>query len=78
MLWFLIFTMVILKLPIAYLAYVMWWSIKDAPESTAGGWASDGGGGGAGPRRGPRLGLRGGPHGTHARRRALERAANRS
>jgi hypothetical protein len=77
MLWFIIFTMVILKLPIAYLAYVMWWSIKDAPDTAPGGFADDGGG--PGPRRGPRLGLRGGPHGTRAGRRrtpAHSRAAS--
>jgi len=73
MLWFIIFTMVILKLPIAYLAYVMWWSIKDAPDTAGGGFSDDTGG--SGPRHGPRLGFRGGPHGTHARRRNRVRTA---
>jgi hypothetical protein len=73
MLWFTIWFMVILKIPILYLAYVIWWSVKDAPEPATG----EGSGGIFDPRRpdrGPRLGLRGGPHGTH-RRRLARRAA---
>jgi hypothetical protein len=30
--WLTIWFMVILKIPIAYLAYVIWWAVKDPPE----------------------------------------------
>ncbi|HEY7196327.1 MAG TPA: hypothetical protein VH306_04010 [Gaiellaceae bacterium] len=32
MLWFTIWFLVILKIPVAYLAYVLWWAVKDPPE----------------------------------------------
>ena len=32
MLWFTIFFLVILKIPAAYLGYVIWWAVKDPPE----------------------------------------------
>ena len=35
MLWFTIWFMVILKIPALYLAYVIWWAVKDPPESHA-------------------------------------------
>jgi hypothetical protein len=72
MVWFTIWFMVILKIPILYFAYVMWWALKDAPDSPGTGSDTSGG---DGPSRGPRLGRRGGPHGTHSRR--LFRAARR-
>jgi hypothetical protein len=72
MVWFTIWFMVILKIPAIYLAYVIWWAVKDppAPETGAGG---AGYGGGVGPPRTPRTrrpapGRRPGPHGTPARR----------
>jgi hypothetical protein len=64
--WELIFMMLILKLPLVYLCWVVWWAIKAEPEpGTQGGneginwrpWQRP-----AGPR--PR---RGGPHGRRAR-----------
>ena len=77
MLWFTIWFLVILKIPIAYLAYVIWWAVKD-PPAPAGGPAlggaetSDGGSlGGPGLRRRPRNpipGRRPGPHGSPLRR----------
>jgi hypothetical protein len=78
MLWFTIWFMVILKIPIAYLAYVIWWAVKDPPDPAAEGDAEgtvDGGGGGWwSPRRAAarRLvpGRRPGPHGAPARRPA--------
>lgn len=30
--WLTIWFMVILKIPIAYLVYVIWWAVKDPPE----------------------------------------------
>jgi len=30
--WLFVWFMVILKLPILYLAYVLWWAIKDPPD----------------------------------------------
>ena len=66
--WELIFMMLVLKIPIAYLCWVCWWAIKAEPEpGTNGGteglnwkpWQRP-----TGPR--PR---RGGPHGTRSRRR---------
>jgi hypothetical protein len=72
MVWLTIWFMVILKIPAIYLAYVIWWAVKDppAPESGA---AGEGFGGGSGtpwrPRtRKPAPGRRPGPHGTPARR----------
>jgi hypothetical protein len=75
MLWFTIWFMVILKIPALYLAYVIWWAVKDPPApGTAGG--------GGLPRlddrprpwrpraRRPVPGRRPGPHGTPARRPA--------
>lgn len=76
MLWFTIVFLVLLKIPLAYLAYVVWWAVKDAPEPGAG---NEGGepelGGGPSPdpswwRRLRRTGRprQRGPHGSPARR----------
>jgi hypothetical protein len=93
MVWFTIWFLVILKIPIAYLGYIIWWAVKDPPApsaGSAGGWAGtagDGGGGigSAGRRRRPPRpipGRRPGPHGVPARRpepvHARERAARGS
>ena len=75
MLWFTIWFMVILKIPILYLCYVMWWALKDAPDA-APETGPSGTSGGGGPPGGRRLGRRGGPHGTHSRR--LVRARRRA
>jgi hypothetical protein len=78
MLWLAIWMTVILKIPALYLAYVLWWAVKDPPEAETGS-AGDGlyGGGMEPPRvRGPRTpvaGRRPGPHGSHRSRRAAER-----
>ena len=90
MLWFSIWFLVILKLPIVYLGYVIWWAVKDPPEPSTGpafGGQQGGDGGGGGvpgqerrrlPRR-PLPGRRPGPHGAPARRplplRVRERVA---
>jgi hypothetical protein len=79
MLWFSIWFLVILKIPIAYLGYVIWWAVKDPPEPSAGpnygsAASSGNGGGGAGGAPTRRLpprpipGRRPGPHGSPARR----------
>ena len=76
MVWFTIWFLVILKIPVLYLAWVIWWAVKDPPEpGTATGGDEvfgDGGGPGWRPERGRRrLGGRGGgPHGTPVRRPA--------
>jgi hypothetical protein len=79
MLWFTIWFMVILKIPIVYLAYIMWWAVKDPPAPGMD-WASEGsdqGGDGPGwhpkPRR-PLPGRHPGPHGAPVRRPAPLRA----
>jgi hypothetical protein len=92
MLWFSIWFLVILKLPIAYLAYVIWWAVKDPPAPStgftpAGIERGDGGGGGllgSDRRRLPHRplpGRRPGPHGAPIRRpvrvHARERVAGR-
>jgi hypothetical protein len=91
MVWFTIWFLVILKIPVAYLAYVIWWAVKDPPApSTGPGFGQstsddDGGGvGGPGRRRLPRRpvpGRRPGPHGSPRRRpvplRVRERVAKR-
>jgi hypothetical protein len=77
MLWFTIFFLVILKIPAAYLGYVIWWAVKDPPEPgsdlaydrvSPGG--EDGGGPVWRPQAGPRLvpGRHPGPHGSPERR----------
>jgi hypothetical protein len=91
MLWFTIWFLVILKIPAAYLAYVIWWAVKDPPAPSTGpafgqAWSGDDGGGAGGPgkRRLPRQpvpGRRPGPHSSPIRRpvplRARERVAGR-
>ena len=75
MLWFTLWFMVILKIPILYLAYVIWWAVKDPPD--AAGPAADEIDGG-GPYRRPnddRRRLRRGPHGSPSRRSSPVRAA---
>lgn len=77
MLWLAIWMTVILKIPAAYLAYVIWWAVKDPPQADAGSAGEGIGGSGIEPprRRGPRApipGRRPGPHGSPVRRRAAE------
>jgi hypothetical protein len=70
-LWFSLWFLIILKIPILYLAYVIWWSVKDPPLPGAGADGAAGeAGGGPGWSRGPRRGRGGGPHGSPARRPA--------
>ena len=79
MVWFTLWFMVILKIPILYLLYVIWWAVKDPPDAYAGPGADVAGGGG--PRWRPsgargRFGPRGrGPHGKAERRAARDRVA---
>ena len=77
MLWFTIFFLVILKIPAAYLGYVIWWAVKDPPEpgtDLAYVRVPPGGEGGGGPvwhgrpRRNPAPGRHPGPHGSPERR----------
>lgn len=81
MVWFTLWFMVILKIPALYLAYVIWWAVKDPPAQPAG-EAPFGLGGSEGPRRGPRApvpGRRPGPHGAPVRReQRMPAAAGRS
>jgi hypothetical protein len=79
MLWFTIFFLVILKIPAAYLGYVIWWAVKDPPEAgTDPAYdrvsPTDGQDGGSGWRppsgRSPIPGRRPGPHGSPLRRPA--------
>lgn len=77
MLWLTIWFTVILKIPALYLAYVIWWSVKDPPGAAAGSARGSLGGGGIEPprRRGPHApvpGRRPGPHGTRDRRRTRD------
>jgi hypothetical protein len=74
-LWFTLWFLVILKLPALYLAYIIWWAVKDPPDATAGGAgedAADDGGPGWRPSRDRGRARRsgGGPHGSPARRPA--------
>jgi hypothetical protein len=75
MVWFTLWFMVILKIPILYLAYVIWWAVKDPPDAYSGPAADDvGDGDGPGWRpsrgRGPLRRPRRGPHGAPERRPA--------
>jgi len=72
--WELIFMMLVLKIPIAYLCWIVWWAIKAEPEV-----GTEGGNEGLAwqpwrPQRGPRP-RRGGPHGSRARPAARSRRA---
>ena len=84
MLWFTIWFLVILKIPALYLAYILWWAVKD-PPAPASGPATGGLGGsgrGPGPRLRPRRGSlpsrRPGPHGSPVRRPAPVLGATRA
>jgi hypothetical protein len=87
MLWFSIWFLVILKIPIVYLGYVIWWALKDPPEPSSGlgyGPAQNGHGGGGQPTtarsllpRRPIPGRRPGPHGVPVRRPVPARARRR-
>ncbi len=74
MLWYTIWFLVILKIPALYLAYVIWWAVKDPPAPASGFGGGRLGGGGEGPSPRPRMahrpipGRRPGPHGTPDRR----------
>lgn len=76
MLWLTIWFLVILKIPALYLAYVIWWAVKDPPAPAPGSAGGSLGGGGEGPSpwrraaRRPIPGRRPGPHGMPDRRRA--------
>jgi hypothetical protein len=75
-LWFTVIFLVLLKIPIVYLCYIVWWAIKDPPQPGEEGAAGLGEAGSGGPDSGsswwrqrlpgrrPRLG----PHGSPARR----------
>jgi hypothetical protein len=86
--WFSIWFLVILKIPIAYLGYVIWWAVKDPPEPSSGpefGAAESGNGnggvGGPARRRAPHKpipGRRPGPHGVPARRPVPVQARERT
>jgi hypothetical protein len=80
--WEIVFLMVILKIPIAYLCWIVWWAIKAEPRPSEGaavtvevGPSDDGGSARRRPRR-RRPGPRGGPARTYPRtaRAALTRA----
>ena len=82
MLWFTLWFMVILKIPVLYLAWVIWWAVKDPPDgfqgggpAGTGGGADDGGGGWRPKRRSRIRSPRRGPHGSPARRPARPRVA---
>ena len=79
MLWFVLFFLVVLKIPVLYLAYLIWWAVKDPPRPGTGlEDALDGFGGGSDWGRGPRRRPRGGPHGSPLRRPARVTASTRS
>jgi hypothetical protein len=77
MVWLAIWMTVMLKIPAVYLAYVIWWAVKDPPDAATGSTGESLGGGGIEPprRRGPRApipGRRPGPHGSPQRRHVSE------
>jgi hypothetical protein len=72
MLWFTIWFMVILKIPALYLAYVIWWAVKDPPAPSAGpGFAGHDSGPGIRPPRPRDRGRLPRPHGGPSRRPVL-------
>lgn len=84
--WFILIFVVLLKIPMAYLAYVIWWAIKDPPQPGEGYAGAGGDLDGEGPDSGsswwrrplPRRSPDRGPHGTPARRPATVPASARS
>ena len=88
MTWTFVWLMVGLKIPIAALAYIVWWSVKDPPEQT--GAPEDGGGGGGNDRvehhrhprkpfpRHPRRGPHGGPTPASPARMRITRTRTRT
>jgi hypothetical protein len=75
MLWFSLVFLVLLKIPLAYLCYVVWWAVKDPPAP--GGGAEGVGDAAGGPESGsgswwrvPQRPPRRGPHGSPVRRPA--------
>ena len=77
MLWFTLWFLVILKIPAIYLAWVIWYAVKDPPDAAGGQHGADEGGGpGWRPstdrrRERPRRG----PHGSPVRRPLPRRVA---
>jgi hypothetical protein len=74
-LWFTIIFLLALKIPMAYLCYVVWWAVKDPPQPGEGPAGSGSEAGSGGPdvgsswwRRLRRRSPRGGPHGAPVRR----------
>jgi hypothetical protein len=85
-LWYILFFLVALKIPLVYLCYVVWWAVKDPPQpgEADGGVLDTAGGGGDQDgswwqRQTPKRPQRRGPHGSPARRPepALTRARTR-
>lgn len=82
--WFLLIFVVLLKIPMVYLGYVVWWAVKDPPLPGEGHAGAGGLGGDGDPPSGrswwkpplPGRTPRRGPHGSPARRprTALTRA----
>jgi hypothetical protein len=79
--WEIVFLMVILKIPIAYLCWIVWWAIKAEPKPPEGAAllvpAGSPDSGPANPRRRPRRrrpGPGGGPARTYARTARAELA----
>jgi hypothetical protein len=74
-LWFYLIFLVLLKIPIVYLCYVVWWAVKDPPVPGEGYAGAAGEAGPDGPdadsswwRRLRRPSPRSGPHGSPVRR----------
>jgi hypothetical protein len=74
-LWFTLWFMVILKIPVLYLAFVIWWAVKDPPQPGGDAPVDELGGDGPGRRPGGRRRPHSGPHGSPTRRPAPARAA---
>ncbi len=83
MTWITIWFMVILKIPLLYMCWVIWWAVKDPPDAV--GFepvldereGDDGSGWRRGPERDRRGSRRGGPHGAPARGRSRSRPGSR-
>ena len=82
--WITIWFMVILKIPLLYMCWVIWWAVKDPPDAAelepAIDELEDGGGGSdwrRSPGRGRRGRHRGGPHGAPARGKSRSRTGHR-
>ncbi|HUB76264.1 MAG TPA: hypothetical protein VL977_04360 [Solirubrobacteraceae bacterium] len=71
--WELIFMLLILKIPMVWIGWVVWWSVRAEPEVAPGGGAAEAEWQPFRPSGPARRGRRGGPHGSPTRAGRMRR-----